>query len=38
MRRDERRVHGFEIGEEGFEGLRIGREGCAQTGHGGPNL
>ena len=35
MRRDERRVHRFEISQEGFEGQRIGRERFAQPGRGG---
>jgi hypothetical protein len=35
MRRDEPRVHRFEISQEGFEGLRSGREGFAQPARGG---
>ena len=38
MCRDERRVHRFEISQEGFEGLRIGREGRPQPGRGGWNF
>ncbi len=38
MRRDEVREHGFEISQEGFEGLRIGRERFAQPGRNGRNF
>jgi len=38
MRTNERRVHGFEINHERFEGLRIGRQRFAQPGRGGGNF
>ena len=35
MGRDELQEHGFEISQEGFEGLRIGWQRFAQLGRGG---
>ena len=35
MGRDEVKEHGFEISQEGFEGLRIGWQRFAQPGRGG---